>query len=47
VWEFYHPHGGDPLELARKPHTRYNAPCREYLGHNPLIAMARMYDQNT
>jgi neutral trehalase len=44
IWEFYPPHGGDPLELARKPHTQYNTPCREYLGHNPLIAMARLYD---
>jgi neutral trehalase len=44
VWEFYHPHGGSPLDLQRKPHTRYNTPCRDYLGHNPLIAMARLYD---
>lgn len=44
IWEFYHPHGGSPLELARKPHTRYNTPCRDYLGHNPLIAMAHLYD---
>jgi glycogen debranching enzyme len=44
IWEFYHPHGGDPLELERKPHTQYNSPCPDYLGHNPLIAMARMYD---
>lgn len=44
IWEFYHPHGGDPLELERKTHTQYNTPCPDYLGHNPLIAMARMYD---
>ncbi len=44
VWEFYHPHGGDPMELKRKPQTPYNAPCRDYLGHNPLIAMARLYE---
>lgn len=44
VWEFYHPHGGDPLTLQRKPHTQQNTPCRAYLGHNPLIAMARIYD---
>jgi putative isomerase len=43
IWEFYHPQGGDPLELERKPQTQYNAPCRDYLGHNPLIAMARLY----
>ena len=44
IWEFYHPHGGDPLQLERKPHTQYNTPCPDYLGHNPLIAMARTYD---
>lgn len=44
IWEFYHPLGGDPRELERKPHTRYNTPCPDYLGHNPLIAMARMVD---
>ncbi|MBN1640053.1 MAG: glycoside hydrolase [Anaerolineae bacterium] len=44
VWEFYHPQGGDPELLQRKPHTQYNQPCRDYLGHNPLIAMAGMYD---
>ena len=44
VWEFYHPHGGDPQELQRKPHTSYNSPCTDYLGHNPLIAMARLYE---
>jgi len=43
VWEFYHPHGGQPEALARKPQTPYNQPCRDYLGHNPLIAMARLW----
>ncbi len=45
VWEFYHPHGGQPEELRRKPQTPYNSPCRDYLGHNPLIAMAHLYDE--
>jgi putative isomerase len=45
VWEFYHPMGGKPEELARKPQTKQNTPCRDYLGHNPLIAMARMWEQ--
>lgn len=45
IWEFYHPHGGRPEDLRRKPHTQFNAPCRDYLGHNPLLAMARLYDQ--
>jgi len=44
VWEFYHPHGGRPEDLGRKPHTPYNALCCDYLGHNPPIAMARLYD---
>lgn len=44
IWEFYHPFGGSPDQLARKPHTRFNTPCRDYLGHNPLIAMARMWE---
>ncbi len=43
IWEFYHPLGGSPKELGRKPHTNYNVPCKDYLGHNPIIAMARMY----
>jgi neutral trehalase len=45
VWEFYDPFGGDPEKLQRKPHTKFNVPCRDYLGHNPVIAMARMYDR--
>ena len=44
IWEFYHPLGGNPEELQRKPHTDYNIPCKEYLGHNPVIAMARLYE---
>ena len=44
IWEFYHPLGGDPLELQRKPQTTQNTPCRDYLGHNPLIAMARLWE---
>ncbi len=45
IWEFYHPEGGDPEALARKPQTPYNSPCRDYLGHNPLIAMAWLYER--
>jgi putative isomerase len=45
VWEFYHPRGDPPESLLRKPQTPYTAPCRDYLGHNPLIAMARMYSE--
>ena len=41
VWEFYHPHGGMPSEMARK-RAPWLLPCREYLGHNPLFAFARL-----
>ncbi len=45
IWEFYHPLGGYPESVQRKPHTAYNQPCRDYLGHNPLLAMARLWEQ--
>ena len=44
VWEFWHPHGGDPRDLRRKPHTNNDRACRDYAGHNPLLAMARMWE---
>ena len=43
IWEFYHPEGGNPEELTRKPDTEFNKPCKDYLGHNPLLAMARLW----
>lgn len=45
VWEFYHPHGGRPEDVLRKPSTPFNIPCRDYLGHAPVIAMALMYNK--
>lgn len=45
IWEFYHPCGGAPESLARKPDSEWNIPFQDYLGHNPLLAMARMYDE--
>lgn len=45
IWEFYHPLGGDPSTLKRKPHSMFNKPFNDYLGHNPLIEMARMYEK--
>jgi len=45
IWEFYHPHAGRPEDLRRKPETQQNTPCRDYLGHNPLLAMARMWEK--
>ena len=44
IWEFYHPHAGRPEDVQRKPHSQFNLPCRDYLGHNPLVAMARLYE---
>ncbi len=41
IWEFYHPLGGDQGELRRKPARNY--PNREYLGHNPLFALADLW----
>jgi glycogen debranching enzyme len=45
VWEFYSPFGGKPEELKRKPQTKRNEPFTDYLGHNPLLAMARMWEE--
>ena len=46
IWEFYDPRGGDPLQIQRKPQTKQNAPCRDYLGHNPLIELARLWEES-
>ncbi len=46
IWEFYHPQGGPPTALQRKPvsnPTGRNVPSRDYLGHNPLFAMADLW----
>jgi hypothetical protein len=43
VWEFYHPLGGEPDKLERKPGQAQKIPCRDYLGHNPLRAMWRLW----
>lgn len=44
IWEFYHPTLGDQTLLRRKPSGR-NVPCRDYVGHNPLFAMADLWRQ--
>jgi neutral trehalase len=44
IWEYYHPFGGDQQDLGRKLHTEFSQPCRDYVGHNPLIAMALLYE---
>jgi putative isomerase len=46
IWEFYDPNGGSPEKLLRKPSGR-NVPCRDYLGHNPLFAMADLWRDST
>ena len=43
VFEFYHPLGGNPEDVVRKPGRAIKGPCRDYLGHNPLHAMARVW----
>ena len=43
LWEFYSPAGGHPEDLTRKPQTKRNQPFPDYLGHNPLLAMARLW----
>ena len=45
IWEFYNSLGGSPTDVKRKPQTKQNTPCKDYLGHNPLIAMALLYDK--
>lgn len=45
IWEFYHPAGGYPEDLARKPQSKRNQPWTDYVGHNPLFAMARMWQE--
>ena len=31
IWEFYESEGGDPRDVARKPHTPFNRPSPDYL----------------
>jgi len=47
IWEFYDAQGGFPESLERKPASKadHNPPCHDYLGHNPLLAMARLWQQ--
>ena len=44
VFEFYHPLGGHAEDVVRKPNRAQIGPCRDYLGHNPLQAMARVWE---
>ena len=45
VWEFYDAMGGPPENLKRKPETNRDRPFAEDPGQNPLIAMARLWEQ--
>lgn len=45
IWEFYHPQLGDPTSLVRKTKGR-PIPCQDYVGHNPLFAMADLWRQS-
>lgn len=45
IWEFYHSQRGSQQSVRRKAESKPNLPCRDYLGHNPLFAMSRLYDQ--
>jgi hypothetical protein len=45
IWEYFHPLGGHPEDLQRKPYTKRNQPWPDYLGHNPLFAMARLWQE--
>lgn len=42
IWEFYSANGDKPEDLKRKPFRNY--PYNDYLGLNPLIAMARLWE---
>ena len=44
VWEFYDPFGDDQMKLSRKVGTVQNVPCQDYLGHNPILAMCRLWE---
>ena len=46
IWEYFHPMGGHPEDLQRKPYTKRNQPWTDYLGHNPLFAMARLWEKS-
>lgn len=48
IFEFYHPDGDPPETVSRKPYLTDlpDQPCPDYLGHNPMIALARICDQH-
>ena len=42
IWEFYDPDEGRPEDLRREVNPPHQMPRRDYTGHNPLFAMARL-----
>lgn len=44
IWEFYDPFGGPPEEVKREVVEPQGRPHVDYMGHNPLLAMARLHD---
>ncbi|MBR7104851.1 MAG: hypothetical protein IKC65_07900 [Lentisphaeria bacterium] len=44
LWEFYDPASGHQHKVFRKEGP-FRVPCREYLGHNPLFALARLWSR--
>ena len=44
IWEFYHPQLGEAKDLYRKAKGRH-MPCDDYIGHNPLFAMADLWSE--
>lgn len=42
IWECYHPTGERPTVIARLP---LKVPCRNHIGHNPLIAMTDLWSK--
>lgn len=44
LWEFYHPQGTDSRSLSSHSAAGDVFPKANYLGHNPLIAMTRLWE---
>ena len=45
LWEYYLASGESPLEMFRYPNFQKKEPIHNHLGHNPLIAMALMWER--
>lgn len=47
LWEYYAPDGGKPEALIRKPYSTRNMPFDSYIGHDPLLAMALLWEKTS